>query len=239
MAGLFACTGFEYVSVPAGETKNPARAVPLALLGSLAGSILLYAVIQAVAVGTTPELASARPALVVAARHIAGPAGAMVITVGALVSTFGFCSGSAMVGPRFLAAFADDGMAPSVLARRTAGGSPAVAVVVYSVAAALLGNLGDFNRLADISNIAVVGQYLPTCAAVLVLRARARRRGDIVRGFRLPLGPVIPLAAIAGCYVLLTQVSRAEAIAAGAVLAVGFLLRLAVLVGKRMRAPAG
>jgi len=36
VAGLFACTGFEFVSVPAGETRNPARAVPIALLAASA-----------------------------------------------------------------------------------------------------------------------------------------------------------------------------------------------------------
>ena len=40
-------------------------------------------------------------------------------------------------------------------------------MVVYALAAMLLGNLGDFNRLADISNIAVVAQYIPTCLAYL------------------------------------------------------------------------
>ena len=33
LAALFACTGFEYVPVPAGETDNPRRNVPLALFG--------------------------------------------------------------------------------------------------------------------------------------------------------------------------------------------------------------
>src|SRR5207244_372365 len=102
MAGLFACTGFEFIGVPAGETRDPARAVPLALLGSLGGAVLLYALVQVVAVGATPDLGGAHPALVATARAIAGGPGATVLIVGALVSTFGFCAGSALVGPSYL-----------------------------------------------------------------------------------------------------------------------------------------
>src|SRR5262249_41278805 len=117
--------------------------------------------------------------------------------------------------------FAADDMLPPVLGARRAGGSPVVAIVVYALASALLGNLGDFQRLADIANIAVVAQYLPTCAALLVLR-----RTLPVPRFRLPLGPLIPLAAIAGCVVFLGAVKREEAEVCAAVVATGFALRL-------------
>ncbi|MGZ6143227.1 MAG: APC family permease, partial [Myxococcales bacterium] len=59
LAALFACTGFEYVPVPAGETDNPRRNVPLALFGALFGSILLYVLVQIVFIGTHPDPAMA------------------------------------------------------------------------------------------------------------------------------------------------------------------------------------
>src|SRR5438128_1314861 len=52
LAARFACTGFEYVPVPAGETDNPRRNVPLALFGALFGSIMLYVLVQIVFMGT-------------------------------------------------------------------------------------------------------------------------------------------------------------------------------------------
>jgi amino acid transporter len=231
MAGLFACTGFEFVAVPAGETRDPARAVPLALLGSLGGAVLLYALVQVVAVGATPDLGSAQPALVVTARAIAGGPGATIMTVGALVSTFGFCASSVLVGPSYLAAFADDGMAPAPLGRRLGNGAPAVAVLTWTVSAALLGHLGNFERLATIANIAVVAQYVPTCVAVLVLR---RTRPAARRGFRLPLGPLVPLAALAGCGLFLSAVAGEEAKVAAEILAVGFALRIVFVAARRL-----
>ena len=231
MLALFACTGFEFVSVPAGETRDPARAVPVALLGTLAGSIGLYVVVQVVAIATTPAtvLAGADRALVTVASHVGGAWLARLLALGAVISAFGFCAGSALIGPSYIAAFAADDMLPPVLGARRSNGSPVVAIVAYGLASALLGNLGDFKKLADISNIAVVAQYLPTCAALLVLR-RIRPPAR----FRLPLGPLIPLAAIAGCAVFLSAVQREEAQVCAMVVATGFALRLAHLGWRRL-----
>jgi hypothetical protein len=52
--GLFACTGFEYVPVPAGETVDPKRAIGLAMSVSVIGATLLYVLMQIVAMGTLP-----------------------------------------------------------------------------------------------------------------------------------------------------------------------------------------
>src|SRR5207237_349618 len=54
-AALFACTGFEYVPVAAGETENPRRNIPLALIFALLGSMLLYVLVQIVFMGTHPD----------------------------------------------------------------------------------------------------------------------------------------------------------------------------------------
>lgn len=231
LAGLFACTGFEFVSVPAGETRRPERAIPLALLGSLVGSIALYAAVQAVAVGLMPDLGEANPALARTAEHAFGFNTGRALAIGALISSFGFCTGSALVGPSYLAAFAADGMAPRGLAVRRENGSPIFAVLVFGGTAALLGTLGDFNRLADIANIAAVLQYVATCASVPMLR-----RKGIQAGFRLPGGPLIPLAALAGCAVFLREVKRDEAIVCAEVLAVGFVLRVGLVLARRLRA---
>jgi amino acid transporter len=108
-----------------------------------------------------------------------------------------------------------------------------VAIVVYSTAAALFGNLGGFDRLADIANVAVVAQYLATCAAVpLLRRMHARTPGAPPPRFRLPFGPLVPLAALAACAAFLGSVQPSEAKVAAAILAVGFVLR-AALVGWR------
>ena len=126
-AGLFACTGFEYVPVPAGETVNPQRAIGLAMVVSVIGATLLYVLVQIVAMGTLPTLATSDAPIVDAARAFAGPVGANVIAVVASLSALGFCAGSAMVVPRYVETFAQDAFLPRMpraplAALRHAGG---------------------------------------------------------------------------------------------------------------------
>ena len=222
LAGLFACTGFEYVPVPAGETRNPQRAVPLALLGSLLGATALYALIQVVLVGTHPDLAHADQALAESARAFAGPLAGQAIAFAAVVSSFGFCAGSALVGPRYFAALGEDGVLPSWMARRHSNsGAPGAAILFVSALTIALAFSLDFDRLADISVVALFTQYVPTCLAVVRLR---HTRPNLPRPFRLPFGPAIPLLATAGCLLFLEGTRGADVLLSGLVLLAGLAL---------------
>jgi basic amino acid/polyamine antiporter, APA family len=206
-AGLFACTGFEYVPVPAGETQNPQRSIGLAMVVSVIGATLLYVIIQVVLVGSSPNLASSATPLVDGARAVLGNTGGFAMALVALVSAFGFCSGSALVCPRYVESFAQDRFLPSPLARRSARFDTPVAAILLTAAIVIaLGTTLDFTALADTSNIAVVVQYISTCAAVLVQR---HRHGPSL-GFRTPLGPLIPVVAILGSAAFVLSVSPDE-----------------------------
>ncbi|MFY9573113.1 MAG: APC family permease, partial [Blastocatellia bacterium] len=117
LALIFAFGGFENASVPTEEVKNPTRNLPIALIASIALTALLYIAIQIVALGTLPELASDSTPLASAARMFMGPAGAAIVTVGAVLSTLGSDSAVILVGPRILYALAEGGQLPRALAR--------------------------------------------------------------------------------------------------------------------------
>src|SRR5262249_47551912 len=69
---LFPLQGFEVAPITAGETENPRRNVPLATLGALVLSALLFIVVQAILVLTYPRLdATSETPLVDAARFVA------------------------------------------------------------------------------------------------------------------------------------------------------------------------
>ncbi|MDE2292025.1 MAG: APC family permease, partial [Elusimicrobia bacterium] len=73
---LWALQGFEVAPVPAGEAEDPQRDVPRAVLGSLAVAAVLYALVQAAAVGVHPGLAaSGETPLIDAAQAALGPWG--------------------------------------------------------------------------------------------------------------------------------------------------------------------
>jgi amino acid transporter len=219
-AGLFACTGFEYVPVPAGEIRNPQRAVGLAMVLSVIGATMLYAVAQLI-VNNMPDPGASATPLIDAARGFAGPAAATVMTVAATISAFGFCSTSALVGPRYIEEFARDKFLPPLLERRSARfGTPVAGVVLTSVVVIPLALTLDFVSLADTSNVAVVAQYVSTSLAVLVLR----RRNPGGARFTIPFGPLVPILATLGTVAFLFSVSRSELVLSAWLIGIGLLI---------------
>jgi APA family basic amino acid/polyamine antiporter len=222
-AALFACTGFEYVPVTAGETDNPRRNVPLALFFALLGSVLLYVLVQIVFMGTHPDPAAADKPLAEAAGAFAGPWAGRFVAVGSMVSSFGYLTAVALVTPRYLSALGENGELPAIFARTSPRfGTPSLAIAVTALACAGLAVFADFDRLSDLNNAAVFAQYVPTCLAVLVLR---RKRGP--SSLTLPLGPTIPVLATLGCILFLNGIKRDDVIFSLATLAIGLLLHAA------------
>lgn len=206
-AGLFATTGFEFIPVPAGEAKNPRRTVPLAMVVSVLLTTLIYVLVQLVATGLHPALGQSKTPLADAVAQFAGASGKHALNVAALISMFGFCAGSALVGPRYLESFAEDHFLPAFFAYRSKKlGTPVWSVLVLSGLAMAFLLLGlEFEQLADISNVAVVVQYIATCVSVVVLRRRSPAPKD---AFVNPLGPLVPILALSGCMAFLYGVTN-------------------------------
>jgi amino acid transporter len=203
---VFMISGFEYVPVPAGETTNAKRNVPLALIASLAGATLLYCLIQTVALSTVPDLYAREQPLMEVAGRIFGRPGTSVLGLAALVSMAGFCASTALVGPRYFTALAGDGYLPSVLTARSRFQTPGPAIALTTGLATLLALFLGYGSLVDVSNVALFCQYIPTCLAVIVLRFR---RPEAERTYRLPGGPVIPLLGAGISMVLLVMAKPA------------------------------
>ena len=108
----FAYQGFETVPVPAGEARDPQRDVPFAILTALLGSAVLYILVQIGALSLVPDLASSQRPLADAAAVLMGPWGEALLTAGAVISMTGFVAGSALGGPRYLVALAEEGTFP-------------------------------------------------------------------------------------------------------------------------------
>ena len=98
----------------------------------------------------------------------------------------------------------------------------------------------EFKQLADISNVAVVVQYIATCVAVILMRKRGPAPKE---AFVNPLGPLVPLLALSGCMVFLLGVATspdgvmalkwaAVLIAVGLLLGSGFRKMVLTPVGK-------
>ena len=216
---LFAYAGFENTPAAAGEYKNPRRDVPFALLTMIALITLIYTLVQVVALGTVPGLAQSASPLAEGAGRFVGSWGALVMTIGAMISIGGNVSNTTLIGPRYLFALARDGYGPSVLARVSPRyRTPAAAIITQSVVALALALSGSFVQLAMLSVIARLTTYIGTAAAVPVLRKRFGDRPDAVR---LPGGMTIPILALLLCMVFLSSAEWANLAAGLVALVVG------------------
>lgn len=194
---IYAFGGYEVVPVPGGESRNPRHDVPFALIMTIIAIVMIFTLAQIVAVGTLPELADSKTPLADAAARFLGAPGAALITLGAVISTTGNNMGGAISGSRNLFALAEQGDLPGFLARvHRRYRTPANAILVTSAVALVLAVSGTFQTMATASAISRLVLYLGTCASTLRLRHR-RFEGSVKPAtFVVPLGPVIPLAAI-------------------------------------------
>ena len=136
---MWAFAGFEKAAVPAGEARDPRSNLPSALIISVGVTTLLYLLIQAVAIGTAPDLAhSARP-LADAAAGFLGPSGAAFVSAAAVISVAGNLNVLMLCGARLPFVMAGRGEMPGALARvHSEFQTPHLAIALTASAAAAL-----------------------------------------------------------------------------------------------------
>ena len=221
---LWAYAGFENIPAAAGEFRHPRRDLPFALVTMIVVVTLLYVTVQVVAQGTFPGVVTEGTQLAEAASAFAGPAAALLLTIGAALSILGTSSNTMLLGPRYLYAIGADGLGPKALAAiHPRWKTPWVAVLVQGVLALVLALSGTFVALAVLSAVTRLFTYIGCAAAVLKLRPRfAGQPGAI----ELPGGPLIPVGALLLSLALMVSASWINLAAAAVALLVGTAIYL-------------
>ena len=215
---LFAYAGFENLGVPAGEYRNPRRDLPLALLFGVLGIAVVYVLAQLAATAALPDLGGTDTPIADAAAALMGPWGALLVTLGAVVSILGTNSGTMLEGSRMLYALAV-GRRPyrALTYVHPRFHTPLAAIALHVAVAIPIALAGSFAKLAVLSAMARMTTYLVTCAAVPRLRRLGTPR------FRTP-GLVVPILGMLISLALFFTLSWKHLLAALAALAVGGLL---------------
>jgi len=217
---IFVYGGYEVVTVPAGESADPQRDVPFALVMTIAAVAAIMTLMQIVAQGVLPDLAGRATPIADAAAVFLGAGGALLVGAGSVVAMTGNNAGQVLTGSRSLFALAEQGQLPRFFGRvHPRYRTPANAVVFTSLVALVLALSGSFAAIAVVSALARLVMYGSAAAAVLRLRAV-----DGPAQFALPLGPVIPMAAILVTIGIAFGATRAQLIGGAAALASGALL---------------
>lgn len=224
---IFAFGGYETVPVPAGEARDPRSAVPFALVMTVVIVAIVMILVQVVALATLPQLTASTTPLADAAAVFMGPTGALLLTVGAVISTSGNSMGQALSGSRSLFALAEQGDIPRFFGYvHPRFRTPSTAILVTCGVSLVLALSGSFVALAAASAVARLLVYVATCLATLRLR-HSRFAGDVKPAtFVVPFGPVIPIAAVLVSLTIVAGATRVQLIAGTSALLVGAALYL-------------
>jgi amino acid transporter len=222
---VYAFTGFEMATIPAGEVRDPQRSLPRALLIAILVVAVLYIMIQVVCVGTLPGLAQSQKPLADAGAQFLGAAGGAIISAGAVVSITGNLNILLLSGARLPFAMAEQKQLPAFVGRiHRKFFTPWVAILITAVFMLVLTLKSSFLAALTISVIARLITYGATCLALPVLRARREAPAAV---FRLPGGTVIAILALLLIVWLLRHSEPAEARSAAIAAAVGLVIYFA------------
>ena len=223
---IYAYVGFETIGVTAGETRNPKRTVPVALVRTVLGTGLLYFLIVLVFVSVISADNYADATLVDVGRALAGPAGALVITLAAVFSIGGNLAGSMLAAPRLIYSLAENRLLPQWFARiNEKYSTPDRSILVMGAMALVLGLSSNFVELAIGSSVVRLLGYIICIAALPVIRKNASPEAR-EQSWRLPGGYAIPVVALGVCIWLVAQSKGDDWIKVSILLAIGIVLYL-------------
>jgi APA family basic amino acid/polyamine antiporter len=194
VGSLFSADAWNNVAAAAGEIENPRRNVALAL-GIGAGAVVLlyilanFAYLMVLPLDGIKTATEDRVGTAVMERMF-GPAGASLMALAILVSTFGCNNGLILGGARVYYAMAKDGLFFRPVAKvHPKFRTPHYSLVAQGIWASFLCLTGTYGQLLDYTMFAVMVFYILTIIGLFVLR---RTRPDAPRPYKAFGYPVLP-----------------------------------------------
>lgn len=216
---VFAYGGFEGALLVGGESSNPKRDMPFALLTALVMQCFIYTGVFYVVLATLPGARESTRPLADAAQRFFGGWGAAGIGIAGLVSTYGYLSANLLHSPRIAFALAEQGDFPAWLAKiHPKFRTPYVSIILYAVLLFIFAALGTFQWNATLSAVSRLVVYGAMALALPVLR---KKSGNAP--FSLPMAPLFWMLSLVFALLLLTKMGRGEAIVVSVTMFVALL----------------
>jgi amino acid transporter len=196
---LWAYDGFADVSFAGGEVKDPRRNLPRAIIVGTLAIIGLYVLTNVAYLYVLPIDVIGRSPLVAAdvMETLFGKAGAALVSLIVMISSFSSVNGSMLAAPRVFYAMAADGLFFKVLARvHPRFHTPHIAILLSAMLGMALVMSRSFEALTNTFVLAIWPFYALSVAAIFRMR---RLRPDLgphgVLGY--PIVPAVFIAAVA------------------------------------------
>ena len=209
---FFAYIGFDAVSTVAEEVRNPARDLPIGIIGSLIICTIIYIVVAAVFTGIIPynvlvkKLATEQAEPLTMALQYANIERFKNLAVG-LVAFGSVVAHTAVLlvfqlgQPRIFFSMARDGLLPPSFAKvHPRFRTPHITTILTGVFVGVTAMFTSIDEMVDLTNIGTLFAFILVCIGILILRRRDPNRP---RAFKTPWVPLIPLLGVLSCAYLM------------------------------------
>jgi APA family basic amino acid/polyamine antiporter len=201
---FFAYIGFEAVSTAGAESKNPARDMPIGILGALIICTILYILTCAVLVGVMPytAISPTDPAPIatavnyITAHHTQTDLRwfSFVVKVGAFMGLSSVMLVLLYGQTRIFYTMARDGLLPSIFARvNPKTKTPILNTVLVGIVAAGFAGFTGLDFLGDTTNVGTLVAFTLICITVIYLRFA---RPNLNRPFKMPTWLICTIAVL-------------------------------------------
>jgi len=225
---FFAFIGFDAVSTAAQETKNPKRAMPIGIMGSLIICTVLYILFAHVLTGIAPVeffRTTGREASVVAAINTYMPGYLWLGNLVTVAILLGFSSVILVMllgQSRVFYSMSADGLLPPVFSKlHPKYRTPYKANLIILVLVGLFSAFVPGDIVGDMTSIGTLFAFILVCAAVIILR---KTNPDLHREFKTPLVPYVPILGIIVCAAMIYGLGWTNWLRLFGWLAIGFVI---------------
>jgi basic amino acid/polyamine antiporter, APA family len=225
---FFAFIGFDAVSTAAQETKNPKKAMPIGILGSLAVCTVLYILFAHVLTGLAPVeffRTTGKEASVVAAidKFMPGYQWLSKLVTIAILAGFSSVILVMLLGQsRVFYSMSRDGLLPKVFSQvHPKYKTPYKANLIILVLVGLFAAFVPGDIVGDMTSIGTLFAFILVCVAVIILR---KTEPDLPRQFKTPWVPVVPISGIIVCAAMIFGLGWTNWLRLFGWLAIGFII---------------
>jgi APA family basic amino acid/polyamine antiporter len=227
---FFAFIGFDAVSTAAQETKNPAKAMPIGIIGSLLICTILYVLFSHVLTGLVPveffrDPAKGGEASVVAAIKEAMPNYGWLsksITIAILAGFSSVILVLLMGQSRVFYSMSKDGLLPKAFSEvNPKTQTPIKGNLIILILVALFAAFVPGDVVGHMTSIGTLFAFMLVCGAVIILR---KKEPNLERKFKTPLVPLVPILGIVACGAMIFGLGKENWIRLFIWLALGFII---------------
>lgn len=214
------------------EVQDPERNLPRGIFLALGTAVLVYGLAVSVMVGVLPAdvLAGHLTPVAEAASRFAGPAGATLVCVAALMAFASVANAGILASSRYPLAMSRDGLLPGLLRRLSTRGTPSAAVLLNVATILALVLLLDPVRIAKLASAFQLLIFGLLCGAVVVMRESRIPSYD--PGYRSPLYPWMQIAGMLGAGLLIVQMGWLAVLFTGGLVGVAVVWFRSYAVGR-------